>query len=82
MEEQDEMEEREWKRKYHEHLDRKYLELLNYNLNTPMSKIELLSLGASKVVLGEREFFIVSLPNHTENPFVFYLDENGGYYKW
>ena len=81
MEEQDEMEEREWKRKYNEHLDRKYLELLNHNLNIPMSKIELLTLGASKVVLGEREFFIVSLSNHANNPFIFIKIEDN-YYRW
>ena len=63
-------------------IDSKYLTLLQHDLNQPMSKIELLTLGATRCQVEDKEFLVVKLPFHTDNPFIFYKENNGNYYKW
>ena len=73
----------EYKMRYREYIDRKYLELLQLNMDSPMSRIELLTLGATCQSIEDKELIVVKLPTHTDNPFVFYLDsESGSYFKW
>jgi len=72
----------EWNRVYKEYLDKKFLELDNLDRNYAKSRLELLMLGAVSSKVEDKEFLVIKLPFHTSNPFVFYKEKDGFFYKW
>lgn len=72
----------DWEIKYREYMDKKYFELSEWEIAKPISKLELLMLGAVRVQVGNRDLFVVTLPYHSDNPFVFMKEETENYFKW
>jgi hypothetical protein len=72
----------EWKTRYKEYIDKRYLELLDMSKEQKISKIELLMLGAVKFKFGELELMTVVLPFHSDTYFIFLKNKDGDYNKW
>ena len=72
----------DWKLRYREYIDNRYLQLLSMPNDKKLSKVELLTLGAVKVQTENMELMVVTLPFHPRDTFVFKKEDDGGYYKW